>query len=399
MADSAFFDHQHARRLLRDRRPTLRRTRIQRRRAGGDHRSRLADDGARELAPGPHQRTQGGFLSGVEQHHAARLQLGQQLHANAVDDNQAVFRRATGSVVKGLRTDNAVGGERQISALVDDSCHVAGADAKGRRSTGVCSAHIGLRTGRYHQVALAHQFQRRRLAHRRRQQLHQIVGRADAVKLRVDECDQTRAGAPSLGRRSDDDGVAAFERIDDLVGRCGARICRRCDGANHADRSRDFNHPLGRVFADHANRLCSVEVAQKAEGLAVVFAHLVLDIADAGIGDGALCEFAVARGFDDRPARRRDQRIDAQLVIAIGDPLRRARARHQIADHRGDRSACFACYRHHVSRPGCSRLLPAWPIWAARPRPSCPASRGFHRPPPRPGRAAFPGSTHRSERC
>ena len=114
-----------------------------------------------------------------------------------VDDDDAVLRRAAGRVVERLRAHDQFGRARDVGALVDDHRDVAGADAERRRAARVGGAHVGLRAGRDDEVALPHQLVRRLLAHRRRQQLHQVARRADAVELRVDELDQLRARSTS----------------------------------------------------------------------------------------------------------------------------------------------------------------------------------------------------------
>ena len=88
--------------------------------------------------------------------------------------------------------------------------------------------------------------------------------------------------------------------------------------------------PLRRILGDHADRLRALQVAQQAEGLAVVLAHLVGDVADAGVGHGQLGQLAVARRLDDRPAGGGDQLVDPRLVVALGDALRGARARAPV---------------------------------------------------------------------
>ena len=60
------------------------------------------------------------------------------------------------------------------------------------------------------------------------------------------------------------------------------------------------------------------QVAQQAEGLAVVLADLVVDVADAGVGHRQLGQLAVALRLDDGPAGRGHQLVDARLVVAVG---------------------------------------------------------------------------------
>ncbi|MCY1240026.1 hypothetical protein D9M72_528540 [compost metagenome] len=57
-----------------------------------------------------------------------------------------------------------------------------------------------------------------------------------------------------------------------------------------------------------------MQVAQQAQRLAVVLADLVVDIAQAGVGDGTLGQLAVARGLHDGPRRSGDCRVDGGLA-------------------------------------------------------------------------------------
>ena len=78
----------------------------------------------------------------------------------------------------------------------------------------------------------------------------------------------------------------------------------------------------------------ALQVAQQAERLAMVLADLVVDIADAGVGNRELGELAVARRLDDRPAGGGDELVDARLVVVVGDRLRGARARDESRQRR-----------------------------------------------------------------
>jgi hypothetical protein len=152
-------------------------------------------------------------------------------------------------------------------------------------------------------------------------------------------------------RRRDDCRVAAFQRVDDLVGRRRAGVGRRRDRANDADRPRDLDDSGRREIGDHADRLRAVQVTQQAERLAVVLRDLVGDVADAGVGDRELGERTVAGRLDDRPAGRGDQLVDAGLVVALGEALRRAGAPHQIADarrHLGRRAGSGMVHRRSL---------------------------------------------------
>jgi hypothetical protein len=70
----------------------------------------------------------------------------------------------------------------------------------------------------------------------------------------------------------------------------------------------------------------------------MVLAHLVVDVADAGVGHRQLGQRAVARRLQDRPAGGGDQVVDPRLVVAVGHALRgcerarrgRARVRRRV---------------------------------------------------------------------
>jgi hypothetical protein len=70
-----------------------------------------------------------------------------------------------------------------------------------------------------------------------------------------------------------------------------------------------------------------VQVAQQAEGLAMVLADLVLDVADAGRLDRELGQRPVAAGLDDRPAGRDDRCVDRSCGQRSNARCARGRAR------------------------------------------------------------------------
>ena len=82
--------------------------------------------------------------------------------------------------------------------------------------------------------------------------------------------------------------------------RC-CRIGGRRDCCDNAHGSRDLDQSTRQVFRDHADAARALQIAQQAKGLAMILADLVVDIADAGIGDCKLGKLAIARRLDDRP--------------------------------------------------------------------------------------------------
>ena len=87
----------------------------------------------------------------------------------------------------------------------------------------------------------------------------------------------------------------------------------------------------------------------------MVLADLVVDIADAGVGDCPLGKFTVAARLDDGPARGADEFVDTRLVEMVSDALRRAGLGDQIG-HQGEhrvvgRGLGGAGARTHVNPP------------------------------------------------
>ena len=215
LAGSRLFHQQHAR---------LQSGHFQQARALRHHRRALADHRARELAIRPHQRLQARFLRSIEQHRTTGLQGLQQCGHCSVQHHQAVFRRATGGVVKRLRAQDALGGQGHVGAFIDDARHIARTHTKSRCAAGIGGAHIGLRASGHYQIASRHQRIGGRFANRRGQHLHQIARRADAIQRRVDVFQQACARGPAFGRGRDDDRIAAFKRVDDFVSWRGCRV-------------------------------------------------------------------------------------------------------------------------------------------------------------------------------
>jgi hypothetical protein len=130
---------------------------------------------------------------------------------------------------------------------------------------------------------------------RRRKPLHEIARRADAVELRVHVVEQQRERRLALGRRRDDDRVAALERVQDVVRRRRARIRRRRDGGDDADRARDLDEAACRsslITPTDSRRAGRAE----ADRLAPVLRDLVGDVAHAGVANRKLGERAVSSG-------------------------------------------------------------------------------------------------------
>ena len=149
---------------------------------------------------------------------------------------------------------------------------------------------------------LAHQLGRRLLGDRRRQHLHQVARRADSVELLVDELDQRAQVLQPLGDGATITALRPFSALMILLAGVAAGLVDGVIAADHADRPRDLDDAARRVLGDHADGAARLQVAQQPERLAVVLADLVVDVADAGVGDRQLGKRAVASRLDDRPA-------------------------------------------------------------------------------------------------
>ena len=150
----------------------------------------------------------------------------------------------------------------------------------------------------------------------------------------MDVGEQQRERRCALGRRRDDDRVAALERVDDVVRGCSRRIGRRRDRADDSDGPRDLHEARLRRLRDHAHRPDPGKVAQHPHRLAPILGDLVGDVAKPGVADGNFRERAVVLGIDDRPADGSHDFVDLVLCRRIEGRLCGARSRDQRADDR-----------------------------------------------------------------
>ena len=250
-------------------------------------RRRLRGDCGRELALRPHRCLQLCLFFGRHEDATDTFQRREHCVINRVDDHHAILRRAARCIVERLRLRDQLRRAIRIGIGIDDARDVARADTERRRPALVGGADVGLRPGRDDEVHGLHQRMRGFAHHRRRQDLDQVGRRTDLAQLFVNVVDQHRAGRLSLRRWRDDDRIAALERIDDLVGRRRARIRRWRDRGHHASRPRNLDQPFRRIRADDSDRLRALQITHQAERLAMVLRDLVLDVAQAGVGDRA----------------------------------------------------------------------------------------------------------------
>jgi hypothetical protein len=133
------------------------------------------------------------------------------------------------------------------------------------------------------------------------------------------------------------------------------------------------------VLGNHPDRPRAGEVAQQAQGLALVLDDLVGDVAQARRRHRMLGERAIAFGVDDRPAGGEHGLVGLLLRPVLGDRQRAAGALDQAGD-RGDGRVCGSAGRGAsvgiVHRSGLAmakgrRLAPAGPRCADPVRASC----------------------------
>ena len=300
----------------------------------------LRGDGGRELAAGEHRFLQRLFFRRAQQGPAFVRQRGDHPVVDLVVHDHRVLGGAARRVVENLGGHDLPRRIGAVGAVVHDHRHVAGADAQGRLAAGVARAHVALRSGHDDQVGLLHQRVGELLRDRRRQVLHQPRRRADPRELLVHEGEQQRAGAVALRGGGDDDRVAAFQRVDDVVRGRRSRVGRGHDRRHHAHGSRDLGDAPLRVFRDDAGGFRTLQVAQQSQRFPMVLGHLVGNGAQAGVLDRELGQRLVALGIHDRPARCGRRLVELRLRRALENLLRGARARDQAGYHVARGGAC-----------------------------------------------------------
>ena len=245
-----------------------------------------------------------------------------------------IFRRAGGRIVEDLRGADFARRVVEVGGLVDDHRHVAGADADRRRAAGIGAAHIVLRAGGDHQIGRLHQRLGHVLGGRRRKDLNEVLRQADLLQFRAHVIDRAHGRLQAGGRGGDDDRVTPLDRHHRLVDRRSAGIGRGRDGANHADRLGVFDDAALLVFLDHADRFHPQQIAQSAEGLALLLDDLVGHVAELGVGDRQFRQLLGMLGIVQRPGERGDRLVGARLIGLRENGHGGAGAPHQLVDHR-----------------------------------------------------------------
>ena len=288
---------------------------------------------------------------------ALGLERADRLGVDRIDHHQRVLGGAGGRVVEGLGARDPGRSSGEIGALVDDHRHVAGADPDRRRAARVGLADVGLAAGADDQVDRAHQEPGPCPVDRLRQHLDQVRRQADLGEPGAHVVDRPGGGPPAGGRGRDDDRVAALERHHRLVDRRCRGVGRRRDRADHAHGLGVLDDPARNVLLDHADRPDPQEVAQRAEGLALVFPDFVVDVAEAGVGDRELGQLARVLGPVERPGERAHGIVDQPLIGAGEARQGSARAGDQFAHDRpavGFERRCGGC--SHVFQPSRGQL-------------------------------------------
>ena len=102
-------------------------------------------------------------------------------------------------MIEHLRRRDLCRGRADVRCLIDDDHDIACADADRRRAARISRANSGLRAGGNDQIDLTHQFAGGFAVDGRRQLLHQIARRGDAVQLGGDVLEQQRSRRLSFG--------------------------------------------------------------------------------------------------------------------------------------------------------------------------------------------------------
>ena len=223
----------------------------------GNRRRVLCDNGVRQLALAEHLILEAARFFLVQQQSSFVHERGQQRVGDRFDRDHAVLRRATRRVIEDLRTSYLGSGVVNVRGFIDDHRDITGADADRRCAARIRSANVGRRSRCHHQIGLPHQLERVLPRHGRRQHLHQVTRRADAIELGVNVIEQQRQRTGTFRRRREDDRVAALQRVDDIVRRRRRGVRRRRDRRHNADRPGDLDQSALVIFGDDANRLCA----------------------------------------------------------------------------------------------------------------------------------------------
>ena len=186
-------------------------------------------------------------------------------------------------MVERFRAGNFCRSVDHVSGFVDDYGHVAGANTDRRSSARIGGLDIGLRAGGDDEIGLAHQLEGLVTTDRCGQLQHEIAWCADAIKFGMRILQEQRQRRLTLWRWRQDNRVAAFQRIEDVIGRRCTRIGRRRNGGDYADWTCNLDQAALMILADDANRFRTVEIPHQPERLAMILGDLVRDIAKAGV--------------------------------------------------------------------------------------------------------------------
>ncbi len=297
----------------------------------GDRLGRLGDDLGIERAVDPEHVLELRLLRLVEDEAALRLQPGEHLVVDRVDQKDAVVGRAGGGHVERLRHADLLGGVVEVGGLVDGDHRIADADAQRRRAARISGVDHRPAAGGEDAVALLHQLVG--LVERRRVDADDEVGRRAhgdqrLAHLVADEL----VGELGARVRGDDDRVPALDRVDRLDHRRRLGVGGRRQRADHADRLGDDDDLALGIFLEHADRLVAQYVHQGGAGLAEDLEIFALVIAEPGLVDGEAGDLLGDAGARDRPDHGADQRVDLLLAVMLDLLLRRARPRDQAGD-------------------------------------------------------------------
>ena len=75
---------------------------------------------------------------------------------------------------------------------------------------------------------------------------------------------------------------AIVVKNDNIIGRGCSRVGRGHNRAHNSNWACDFCHTVGRIIRNYSVSFCVRDVAQQAEGFAMIFCDFIVDIAQAG---------------------------------------------------------------------------------------------------------------------
>ena len=242
---------------------------------------------------------------------------------DGIHNNRRILGRARRCIVKGFGGSDFFGSFGEIGGLIHDDSNISGANRHGRSAGGLRAVDVILAPCANNFIAAFHQTLSFFFGSGCGDHLDEVRVFADFLKLGMNEGNQPRAGLHALGRGGDNDGIAAFERVDDIVRRCGGGVCRWHNRANDAHGTCDFGDACGGIVAYHAVCCGMLNVAHQAQGFTVIFGDLIGNIAKTCCAHGQFGQLLIAGRFHDGPCGGLSGAVIAMLRAVRFIPLLR----------------------------------------------------------------------------